>query len=696
MERNKDFLLENIDIVLTKVMDAIPYFSYIIDSKGNILYINKKGKMILNNINEKWYVNIFDYIKEKKVYFMNNERVTKDNFPVLKTLREKKEVKECILIVEEWKNGTAYLKLSSTPLEEKGKFIGSLISLIDVTEEYISRKNIERDKEKLLDISNELKNKCSLIEVLRKKELKHIKYLRDIINNVSEGVIVFDSRGNLSLYNKSLREILDIQTNEINIPEKILYKYKIYRIDECGESEREIKSVNINFRKSVINNILKLVNKKDNTIKYIQYSQIPVMGKKNKIEYTIGTIKDITNLKKHQIKLEGGVNFIKNVVDYLEVPIAVLEYPSLTYSLVNKKYEEVVGKFYNRQLHNILINKHILEIFTEEEFKEQLYILNNVIEKEQSGYTFPPKKLIDDMGEERFYKFKYIYHKNPKNIERIYIHGADITEELKNNMELKKITKLKDEFFTVVSHELRTPLTIIYSSLQLAYDIYNKEITPNIDKILKRINQNEARLLKLINNILDISKAEAGFLTLDNSKFDIVHETENMVNSVISYADMKNIKLIFDTSEEEAEVILDKEKYERILLNLLSNAIKFTPKNKSIYVKLVIYKDNFKLIVQDEGIGIPEDKIYAIFDRFIQINSSLSRCAEGTGIGLALVKKIVECMHGKIRVYSNIEKGTIFEVYLKRSLKDCNKINKNTVIQNDIKSKINIEFSDIN
>ncbi|NEZ45841.1 PAS domain-containing protein [Clostridium niameyense] len=696
MERNKDFLLENIDIVLTKVMDAIPYFSYIIDSKGNILYINKKGKMILNDINEKWYVNIFDYIKEKKVYFMNNERVTKDNFPVLKTLREKKEVKECLLIVEEWKNETAYLKLSSTPLEEKGKFIGSLISLIDVTEEYISRKNIERDKEKLLDISNELKNKCSLIEVLRKKELKHIKYLRDIINNVSEGVIVFDSRGNLSLYNKSLREILDIQTNEINIPEKILYKYKIYRIDECGESEREIKSVNINFRKSVINNILKLVNKKDNSIKYIQYGQIPVMGKKNKIEYTIGTIKDITNLKKHQIKLEGGVNFIKNVVDYLEVPIAVLEYPSLTYSLVNKKYEEVVGKFYNRQLHNILINKHILEIFTEEEFKEQLYILNNVIEKEQSGYTFPPKKLIDDMGEERFYKFKYIYHKNPKNIERIYIHGADITEELKNNMELKKITKLKDEFFTVVSHELRTPLTIIYSSLQLAYDIYNKEITPNIDKILKRINQNEARLLKLINNILDISKAEAGFLTLDNSKFDIVHETENMVNSVISYADMKNINLIFDTSEEEAEVILDKEKYERILLNLLSNAIKFTPKNKSIYVKLVIYKDNFKLIVQDEGIGIPEDKIYAIFDRFIQINSSLSRCAEGTGIGLALVKKIVECMHGKIRVYSNIEKGTIFEVYLKRSLKDCNKINKNTVIQNDIKSKINIEFSDIN
>ncbi len=214
------------------------------------------------------------------------------------------------------------------------------------------------------------------------------------------------------------------------------------------------------------------------------------------------------------------------------------------------------------------------------------------------------------------------------------------------------MNKLKDEFFTIISHELRTPLTIIYSSLQLAYDIYPEDINLNIDKILKRINQNTARLLKLINNILDISKAEAGFLTLNNEYFDIVLETENIVNSITNYANSKNINLIFDTTKEEEEVWIDKDKYERILLNLLSNAVKFTPENKSIYVTLKIYKNNFKLIVKDEGRGIPKEKIDCIFNRFAQVNSSLSRSAEGTGIGLSLVKKIVDLMDGEIKVYS--------------------------------------------
>nr|WP_307902821.1 HAMP domain-containing sensor histidine kinase [Clostridium botulinum] len=326
------------------------------------------------------------------------------------------------------------------------------------------------------------------------------------------------------------------------------------------------------------------------------------------------------------------------------------------------------------------------DVFRKEEFKEQLEVLQKMKEGTIKEYTFSPEKFVLQSGEERFFKVKYIYHET-KNKKRVHIHGSDVTEEFKNNLELEKVNKLKDEFFTIISHELRTPLTIIYSSLQLAYDIYSKDINPSIDKILKRINQNTARLLKLINNILDISKAEAGFLALNNEYFDVVWETENIVNSITNYANSKNINLIFDTTKEEEKVWIDKDKYERILLNLLSNAVKFTPENKSIYVTLKIYKNNFKLIVKDEGAGIPKEKIDCIFNRFAQVNSSLSRNAEGTGIGLSLVKKIVDLMGGEIKVNSTLGKGTTFTVKINKNMDKCYEKIEKTVIHNDISKK---------
>ncbi|HIG0359243.1 TPA: sensor histidine kinase, partial [Clostridium sporogenes] len=411
--------------------------------------------------------------------------------------------------------------------------------------------------------------------------------------------------------------------------------------------------------------------------------------------YTISSVKNVTDLIESQIISEERAEFIKYVVDCIELPLAVLDYPDLTYKLVNERYEELVEKLYTKKIKGNLLGNTVEEVFRKEEFKEQLQVLQKMKEGTIKEYTFSPKKFVLQSGEERFFKVKYIYHES-KNKKRVHIHGSDVTEEFKSNLELENVNKLKDEFFTIISHELRTPLTIIYSSLQLAYEIYSKDINSNIDKILKRINQNTARLLKLINNILDISKAEAGFLTLNNEYFDVVWETENIVNSITNYANSKNINLIFDTTKEEEKVWIDKDKYERILLNLLSNAVKFTPENKSIYVTLKLYKNNFKLIVKDEGVGIPKEKIDCIFNRFAQVNSSLSRNAEGTGIGLSLVKKIVDLMDGEIKVNSTLEKGTIFTVKINKNIDKCYEKIEKTVIYNDISKKIHIEFSDIN
>ncbi|WP_123053442.1 PAS domain-containing sensor histidine kinase [Clostridium sp. JN-1] len=548
------------------------------------------------------------------------------------------------------------------------------------------------EREKFLELSTELNTKCNIIEILRNKEKEHLMYLKDVINNISEGIVVFDSNEKISLCNKAVSKILGLTVLELVNKLRLFEKYYIY-LENYGRGSQEdaveLYNKYMKNKKPMKNIVLKLREKSSLNDKYLELNSNPII-KNNELAYTILTIKDVTEKRVHRINSQKQAKFVKNVVDTVEVPIAVVEYPKMKYKLTNKKYEQII-RCQSKS------NKTL--IFDSKKPKYINYNLCKILQGTACNYktyTVNPYSTKDKNGSERFYKLKFIPYKNNDNSINIHIHGSDITEEVNHNIELEKVTKLKDEFFTIISHELRTPLTIIYSSIQLAYDVYKDEITPNMGKTLFRINQNCSRLLKLTNNILDISKAEAGFLTLNNSDFDIVYISETIVNSVNEYAVSRDIELIFDTNQEECSVKMDKDKYEKILLNLLSNAIKFTPEGKRILVSLDIEENIFYLSVKDSGVGIADDKISHIFDRFAQINSSLSRRAEGTGIGLALVKKLVELMDGKITVKSKLGKGTEFVIKLKKINAETNGSKSCVILAEDIKDRINIEFSDIN
>ncbi|OSB14092.1 sensor histidine kinase [Clostridium botulinum] len=688
---------------IKSIMDSIPYSCYIVNDEYELLYVNSVALKLSKELKRKYSSKLrpgeektlMNCLDEYEINFIDGETVTEKNFPVFIALKEQKEIKEIPLIFTKNNYEKVCFSLTVIPINLEGTKKGALVNLMDITQERIYKETIEKGKEEILNISKQIKNKSEIIDILRKKELDYIKYLNNVINNISEGILVFDKYSKLILWNKAIEQIGEMKIKKILDIKEIINEYDIYILDDHKNMKYKIKKMNPDYNSSVKDLLLKLVKKDTNKIKYIEYNSNPIMDENNEILYTISSIKNVTDLIESQIISEERAEFIKYVVDCIELPLAVLDYPDLTYRLVNERYEELVERLHTKKIKGNLLGNTVENIFRKEEFKEQLEVLQKMKDGTIKEYTFSPKKFILQSGEERFFKVRYIYHET-KNKKRVHIHGSDVTEEFKSNLELEKVNKLKDEFFTIISHELRTPLTIIYSSLQLAYDIYPEDINLNIDKILKRINQNTARLLKLINNILDISKAEAGFLTLNNEYFDIVLETENIVNSITNYANSKNINLIFDTTEEEEEVWIDKDKYERILLNLLSNAVKFTPENKSIYVTLKIYKNNFKLIVKDEGRGIPKEKIDCIFNRFAQVNSSLSRSAEGTGIGLSLVKKIVDLMDGEINVYSILGKGTTFTVKINKNMNKCYEKIKKAVIHNDISKKIHIEFSDIN
>lgn len=272
-----------------------------------------------------------------------------------------------------------------------------------------------------------------------------------------------------------------------------------------------------------------------------------------------------------------------------------------------------------------------------------------------------------------------------------------LQSEYEKNEALEKAIEMKDEFLSIISHEFRTPLTIISTAVQTLNSIYYDDLSDKVKKYLDTIEQNTLRQLRLVNNLLDITRAKARHIKINKKNIDIVFLTKAITESVYTFALQKGVSLSFESSISKEVIGIDDEKYERILLNLLSNAIKFTPAGKSINVKLRSTKNNICIEVKDNGIGVPAEKINVIFERFGQVDSSLSRQAEGTGIGLSLVKEFVEALDGSISVTSKLGKGSVFTILLPKGKVTEEHYEKYSVdlIEDRLIQTINVEFSDI-
>lgn len=277
---------------------------------------------------------------------------------------------------------------------------------------------------------------------------------------------------------------------------------------------------------------------------------------------------------------------------------------------------------------------------------------------------------------------------------------SDFNELKIKYKEIKEIEKAKSQFFANLSHEIKTPINIIYSCIQLLEvnkingekalsDAYNK-----YDNTLK---QNCYRLLRLVNNLVDMTKIDSGYMKLIFINCEIVSLVEDITLSIIPYVESKNINIVFDTYIEELEIRCDPESMERVILNLLSNAIKFTNNDGNISV-IVEADDKYVFIrVKDDGIGISKDIREDIFNRFVQEDKSLNRKNEGSGIGLALVKSLVELHDGEVYL-EDVSEGSEFVVKLP-NIKINEEVNNHNRVM-DVESKplvqkINIEFSDI-
>ncbi|EGT3617537.1 PAS domain S-box protein, partial [Clostridium perfringens] len=513
---------------------------------------------------------------------------------------------------------------------------------------------------------------------LLQKELQVFYHLVEF--NTSSSIILYDNTKKVIYTNKALREryckstTLESQLKEI---ESLLDNSTL-----IGDDTKE-KATEYIFNKGNWEGKLALKNNKIVNI-YVQ-----ILNVENKNYYAVN-LKDITEeytLTQNIQRNEQLLSCINNNIQDLIISVdnnGIITYvnESVLYTL-NYTYEEVCG----------ISIRHLLgkndEILNQLKLQDDDSIKCKLVGKHSFVYVECIIRNLSDNNEVPY--GKVIVAKNLTSKKRL----ENLAIKFK---EAKAYEQLKNEFFANISHELRTPLNIIYSTVQLLNSKHEKEpddFNNFYEKYKRGLKINCYRMLRLINNLIDVSKIEVGFLEADFTNRDIVLLVENIVSSVIPHADNKSISITFDTNVEENIIKCDPVKIERLVLNLLSNSIKFTPKKGEIFVDLNVLEDWVKISIKDNGMGIPREMQASIFDRFVQADKSLKRRNEGSGIGLSIVKSISDLHDGKIELISDGACGTEIIIWLPNQKLDYTEESNNLVDYITDDKNIELELSDI-
>jgi two-component system CheB/CheR fusion protein len=558
----------------------------------------------------------------------------------------------------------------------------------------VSNEEMHKTNEELQSVNDEL----LLVNIQYQYKMQELADLNNdmtnFLNSTTIGTIFLDS-------NLCVRKFTPAITREINLIEQDIGR-PISHISHNLQNEDLVKESN-----EVMNNLIpfeKEVRGSDNRKYILKYS--PFRTDKDAIKGVVLSLVDITALKEaEQDRLESRVLY-EELVDLSPFAIIIINHGVIAFlnpaglSLLQaEKHEELVGQPMNKYL-----NLNEQQLFRQQTGYDQDRE-NTVLPLEEmiirtDGTTVPVEVIsmpfsLKGQHSQLIILLDITYRKLADEL-------AQANENRKNLLkEAMALDTLKNDFFSNLSHELRTPLNVIMSTLQLlekqgenssgSSSGYKREKYFNIMK------QNCYRQLRLVNNMIDITKIDSGFFEVKRRNHDIVSIVENITVSVSDYIKNKGIELLFDTDVEEKIIACNPDSIERIILNLLSNAVKFTKEGGMIKVKIIDKGDPLFISVKDSGRGIPKDKQVMIFERFRQVDNYNIRDREGSGIGLSLVKSLIEMHEGKISVQSEYGIGTEFLIELPTALvAESNTVKEEEIItQNRNVEKIQIEFADI-
>lgn len=530
-----------------------------------------------------------------------------------------------------------------------------------------------------------------------------IEDLEELLDKIPYEIFIKDTNGIYQYVNLATEKKLGIKKEEIigkndyDIRPKTLAHI-------CDESDKNVLE---NGDKEFVED--KIINDNIET----RYEIFKALLNNDKDKVKIGGIaKFISEDKSLQISINENSNKIMNNPKILNSSSV---YDGILKDLKSAvKCNEVGLYLYDKNKNAMILNNHFGE---DEAFFEESYNITMNIEKNYFyNYECKIEEKLNFNSVKYIYLLKinnnllgciHIYYENkPKKINEEFIkYICIILSFIKDKKNLKhavEIESLKSEFFANLSHEFKTPLNIILSTVQLVMnyiEVNNEYPDYNMfNKCLSNIKQNSYRILKIANNLIDMSKIDGNFYSINMGNYNIVEVVENIVQSLAEYMKDNKRNIIFDTMEEEIITACDPDQIERIILNLLSNAMKFTSHGGNIYVDMEVNDRCNKVIIKisNDGEKINFEDRLRIFERFTQSESLLTRRAEGTGIGLTLVKSLVKLHNGEVYVNTEFEEGTQFCIEL--PIRKIKNFKNNNVREKSIVSKVekfNIEFSDI-
>ncbi|WP_168190060.1 PAS domain-containing sensor histidine kinase [Caloramator sp. E03] len=567
-----------------------------------------------------------------------------------------------------------YCSINITPIKEKDVIKYILVAIKDITDVVIRRKQIE--------------NQARIIKEQRDQ-------LEIILKNISDGICIINKDLSYKLLSDSAKEFFSSW-------EKIKYfGDSLKDTTYYGYDGNEIAFENMPgyrvLKGEKIKDFIQVIKCQDKTI-YVNTCGSPVYDKNGEVSMAVLCYKDITEQINYESILKTQMEHFYKIIDSLELPIVRISYPEYKIIEINKKAKELINqtipRFHNN-LDEIKLGQSLKCIPFDFKDREE-YKLIDEMEKNKMPIEIND---VEILKKNKKIHAKIIFQpilNSSGDIYEILMIIIDITNEVEQKEAIENLLRVQGEIFSFITHEFKTPLSIISAAVQTIEFLSKDELSDRTKDYLKKIKQSCLQQIRLVNNLLDVVRADAGYLKVYKKNIDIVRFSKSIIELVSIYAKQKNINLSFIPQIRNKIIAIDDEKYERILLNLLSNAIKNTPCGKNIYVYISTDENSVCIEVKDEGVGIPKEKQELIFKRFSQIDNSLSRKSDGTGIGLNLTKLFTEALGGRIE-FSSIEGvGSSFKVFLpddfvKEEIEDkCGILEDNRFIQN-----VNVEFSNI-
>ena len=400
----------------------------------------------------------------------------------------------------------------------------------------------------------------------------------------------------------------------------------------------------------------RIVRKNDGQVRWVHGQGQPKFNERGEALSLIGTIQDITQRKQNEEKinkLNDAVDGTSEVVFMTDVE-GCFTYVNCAFSLVyGHRPDEVIGKVTPRILKSGRMDNGHYKEFWEKLTKKQV-VNGELINKTKDGRYIPIEATTNAIINERGEVIGYISIQKDisvrKKIEEELVHAKERAEES---------DRLKSAFLANMSHEIRTPMNGIlgFSSL-----LGRRDSSPEEQQnYIRLIEQSSARLFHIINEIIDISKIESGQMEVFSRKTDINEQLALAYDLLKVDAEKKGLKLFYRNklSANGTNITTDKEKFYSIITNLIRNAINYTDQG-SVEFGYTIKEKVLEFYVRDTGVGIPEHRLEAIFERFIKANNVVLQARQGAGLGLSISKALVEMLGGEIWVNSEVGKGSVF------------------------------------